>query len=197
MTAPRRRGAGTVDYRCAVTETAAALVERLTAIVPDFPKPGILFRDVTPVFSDPVAFGRVCEALAAPFAIGAGFSAVAGIEARGFALAGGIAAQHQVGVLTVRKAGKLPGEVLSEQYALEYGEAELELRPGQLPQGTRVLVVDDVLATGGTGAATITLLERAGYEAIGFASLLELDGLAGRERLEPRLPVTTLGRVPA
>lgn len=180
-----------------MTETAAALVERLTAIVPDFPSPGILFRDVTPVFSDAVAFGRVCEALAAPFAVGEGFAAVAGIEARGFALAGGIAAQHQVGVLTVRKAGKLPGEVLSEQYALEYGEAELELRPGQLPADTRVLVVDDVLATGGTAAATVTLLERAGYEAIGFAALLELDGLAGRERLEPRLPVQTLGSVPA
>ncbi|KQS07898.1 adenine phosphoribosyltransferase [Curtobacterium sp. MCLR17_007] len=180
-----------------MTETASDLVQRLTTIVPDFPKPGILFRDVTPVFADAVAFGRVCEALAAPFAVGGGFAAVAGIEARGFALAGGIAAQHQVGVLTVRKAGKLPGEVLSEQYALEYGEAELELRPAQLPAGTRVLVVDDVLATGGTGAATITLLERAGYQAIGFAALLELDGLQGRERLEPRLPVTTLGAVPA
>ena len=184
-------------YGWCMTETASDLVQRLTAIVPDFPKPGILFRDVTPVFADAVAFGRVCEALAAPFAVGGGFAAVAGIEARGFALAGGIAAQHQVGVLTVRKAGKLPGEVLSEQYALEYGEAELELRPAQLPAGTRVLVVDDVLATGGTGAATITLLERAGYEAIGFAALLELDGLAGRERLETRLPVTTLGAVPA
>ncbi len=180
-----------------MTETAAALVERLTAIVPDFPKPGILFRDVTPVFSDPVAFGRVCEALAAPFAVGAGFQAVAGIEARGFALAGGIAAQHQVGVLTVRKAGKLPGEVLSEQYALEYGEAELELRPGQLPQGTRVLVVDDVLGDRRHGGGHRHAARARGYEAIGFASLLELDGLAGRERLEPRLPVTALGRVPA
>lgn len=85
-----------LPYRWRVTETAAALVERLTALVPDFPKPGVLFRDVTPVFSDAVAFGRVCEALAAPFAVGAGFDAVAGIEARGFALAGGIAAQHQV-----------------------------------------------------------------------------------------------------
>ncbi|WIB66007.1 adenine phosphoribosyltransferase [Curtobacterium sp. MCBD17_035] len=177
-----------------MTEHAASLVERLTAVVPDFPKPGILFRDVTPVFADPVAFSTVCGALAEPFT---DVEAVAGKEARGFALAGGIAVQRGRGVLTVRKAGKLPGEVLSEQYALEYGEAAVELRPGQLPEGTRVLVVDDVLATGGTAEATITLLERAGYHAVGFAALLELDGLGGRARLEGRLPVHTLGTAPA
>jgi adenine phosphoribosyltransferase len=177
-----------------MTESAAAMVERLTTVVPDFPKTGVMFRDVTPVFADPAAFGAVCDALAGPFE---DIEAVAGIEARGFALAGGIAARLGVGVLTVRKAGKLPGEVLSEQYALEYGEAELELRPGQLASGTRVLVVDDVLATGGTALATVTLLERAGYAPVGFAALLELDGLEGRHRLVPRLPVHTLGSAPA
>lgn len=185
------RDASSVD---AMTESVTALVHRLTAVVPDFPKPGVLFRDVTTVFADPVGFSAICRALAEPFA---GIEAVAGIEARGFALAGGIAAQLGIGVLTVRKAGKLPGEVLSQQYALEYGEAELELRPGQLASGTRVLVVDDVLATGGTAGATVTLLERAGYHVVGFAALLELDGLEGRRTLAPRLPVHTLDTVPA
>jgi adenine phosphoribosyltransferase len=177
-----------------MSDSVTDLVHRLTAVVPDFPKTGVLFRDVTPVFADPVGFRRVCEGMAEPFD---GIEAVAGIEARGFALAGGIAAQLGVGVLTVRKAGKLPGEVLSQQYALEYGEAELELRPGQLAHGTRVLVVDDVLATGGTAEATVSLLERAGYDPIGFAALLELDGLEGRRRLAARLPVHTLDTVPA
>ncbi|KQO64859.1 adenine phosphoribosyltransferase [Curtobacterium sp. Leaf261] len=174
--------------------SASALVQRLTAVVPDFPKPGIMFRDVTPVFADAEAFSAVCAALAEPFPE---FDAVAGIEARGFALAGGIAAQRGVGVLTVRKAGKLPGDVLSEAYALEYGEAAVEIRPGQMPAGSRVLIVDDVLATGGTSEATLTLLERAGYTAVGFSALLELDGLEGRARLEPRLTVHTLGSAPA
>jgi adenine phosphoribosyltransferase len=177
-----------------MSESVTELVQRLTAVVPDFPKTGVLFRDVTPVFADGVGFATVCEALSAPFS---DVQAVAGIEARGFALAGGIAAQLGLGVLTVRKAGKLPGEVLSEQYALEYGEAELELRPGQLAHGTRVLVVDDVLATGGTANATVTLLERAGYEVVGFAALLELDGLEGRARLASRVAVHTLDVVPA
>jgi adenine phosphoribosyltransferase len=183
-------------YRGAMTAADASdLVDRLTAVVPDFPKPGILFRDITPVFADAEAFSVVCAALAEPFE--GGFAAVAGIEARGFALAGGIAAQTSTGVLTVRKAGKLPGEVLSESYALEYGEATIELRPGQLPAGSRVLVVDDVLATGGTAEASITLLERAGYEVVGIAVLLELDGLGGRDRLASRLPVHALASAPA
>ena len=174
---------------------ASALVDRMIAVVPDFPVPGILFRDVTPLFSDADAFATVTAALSEPF--DGAFTAVAGIEARGFALAGGIAIEQGVGVLTVRKAGKLPGEVLSESYALEYGEATLELRPSQLPPGTRVLVVDDVLATGGTADATVTLLERAGYEVVGIAVLLELDGLPGRDRLASRLPVHALSSAPA
>ncbi|BDZ50135.1 adenine phosphoribosyltransferase [Frondihabitans sucicola] len=174
---------------------ASALVDRLTAVVADFPQPGILFRDITPVFADAEAFSVVCAALSEPF--DGSFAAVAGIEARGFALAGGIGAQTGTGVLTVRKAGKLPGEVLSESYALEYGEATIELRPGQLPRGSRVLVVDDVLATGGTAEASITLLERAGYEVVGVAVLLELDGLAGRDRLASRVPVHALASAPA
>lgn len=177
------------------TTDVSALLDDLIAVVPDFPKPGILFRDVTPLFSDADAFATVTTALSEPF--DGSFQAVAGIEARGFALAGGIAIEQGVGVLTVRKAGKLPGEVLSESYALEYGEATLELRPSQLPKGTRVLVVDDVLATGGTAEATVTLLERAGYEVVGLAVLLELDGLGGRDRLAPRLPVHALGSAPA
>ena len=174
---------------------ASALVDRMIAVVPDFPVPGILFRDVTPLFSDADAFATVTAALSEPF--DGAFTAVAGIEARGFALAGGIAIEQGVGVLTVRKAGKLPGEVLSESYALEYGESTLELRPSQLPPGTRVLVVDDVLATGGTADATVTLLERAGYEVVGIAVLLELEGLPGRERLASRIPVHALGSAPA
>jgi adenine phosphoribosyltransferase len=166
---------------------ASALVDRMIAVVPDFPVPGILFRDVTPLFSDADAFATVTAALSEPF--DGAFQAVAGIEARGFALAGGIAIEQGVGVLT--------GEVLSESYALEYGEATLELRPSQLPAGTRVLVVDDVLATGGTAEATVTLLERAGYEVVGVAVLLELDGLPGRERLGSRLPVHALSSAPA
>ena len=174
---------------------ASALVDRLVAVVPDFPKPGILFRDVTPLFSDSDAFAQVTAALSEPF--DGAFAAVAGIEARGFALAGGIAIEQGVGVLTVRKAGKLPGEVLSESYSLEYGEATLELRPAQLPAGTAVLVVDDVLATGGTAEATVTLLERAGYKVVGVAVLLELEGLGGRDRLASRLPVHALATAPA
>ena len=184
---------GSVDGM--TTSDAASLVDRLTALVPDFPKPGILFRDVTPVFSDADAFASVTAALSEPF--DGSFTAVAGIEARGFALAGGIAIEQGVGVVTVRKAGKLPGEVLSESYALEYGEATLEVRPGQLPQGARVLVVDDVLATGGTALATVTLLQRAGYEVVGIAVLLELDGLGGRDRLASTVPVHALTSAPA
>lgn len=154
----------------------------LTRTVPDFPEPGILFRDLTPVFADAAAFAAVVDELAAPF-VGR-FDVVAGVEARGFPLAGAIAARHDAGMLLVRKAGKLPGERVAETYALEYGSAELELATGLLAPGARVLVVDDVLATGGTLRAAARLAERAGAEVVGLAVVLELADLDGRSVLD-------------
>ena len=149
--------------------------------VPDFPEPGILFRDLAPVFADGDAFHAIVDDLATAF--DGRFDAVAGVEARGFVLAAAVAYATGSGVLVVRKAGKLPGQVLRETYDLEYGSASLELEPDRLPQGSRVLVLDDVLATGGTLAASARLIERAGYAVAGFGVVLELAGLGGRERL--------------
>jgi adenine phosphoribosyltransferase len=164
--------------------------------VPDFPRPGILFKDLTPLFADGAALRRVIDALVADQA-GAGFDLVAGIEARGFVLAGGIAYAAGVGMLAIRKAGKLPRTALAESYALEYGEATLEVHADAITGGVltdaRVLVVDDVLATGGTLAATLTLVERAGGRVSGIGVVLELAGLGGRERLAP-WPVAALLR---
>ncbi|AYF99314.1 adenine phosphoribosyltransferase [Protaetiibacter intestinalis] len=163
---------------------ATAYLDALTRVIPDFPEPGILFRDLTPVFADGPALTAVADALVAPFA--GGFDVIAGVEARGFALAAAAAARSGHGLLLVRKAGKLPGATLSESYALEYGEATLQVHAGQLPAGTRVLLVDDVLATGGTLGASQRLIERAGWVLAGTAVVLELEGLGGRERLAPR-----------
>ena len=163
---------------------AAAHLARLTRTIPDFPEPGIQFRDLTPVFADAAAFSAVADALVAPFE--GAYDIVAGVEARGFALAAAVAARSGHGLLLVRKAGKLPGETISESYALEYGEATLEVHTGQLPAGSRVLLVDDVLATGGTLAASQRLIERAGWVLAGTAVVMELAGLGGRERLAPR-----------
>jgi adenine phosphoribosyltransferase len=156
-------------------------LRRLLVSVPDFPGPGILFRDLAPVFADGGAFRAIVDELVERYE--GGFDAVAGVEARGFVLAAAAAYAAGVGVLVVRKAGKLPGEVLSESYDLEYGRATLELEPRRLPDASRVLVLDDVLATGGTLGASARLIERAGYTVAGFGVLLELEGLGGRERL--------------
>jgi len=156
-------------------------LERLLVSVPDFPEPGILFRDLAPVFADGDAFRAIVDELVSRF--DGRFDAVAGVEARGFVLAAAAAYAAGVGVLVVRKAGKLPGDVLSESYQLEYGTATLELEPRRLPEASRVLVLDDVLATGGTLAATARLIERAGYAVAGFGVLLELEELDGRDRL--------------
>lgn len=152
----------------------------LLASYPDFPRPGILFRDLNPVFADAGAFRAIVDELSDG---SQGFDAVAGIEARGFLLAAAVGYAAGAAVLAVRKGGKLPGTVLTEEYDLEYGSARLELAAGQLPAGTRVLVLDDVLATGGTIAATSLLIERAGYHLAGIGVVLELAGLAGRTRL--------------
>ncbi|TFC30931.1 adenine phosphoribosyltransferase [Cryobacterium sp. TMT1-19] len=160
---------------------AADHVNALLASYQDFPQVGILFRDLNPVFADAAAFRALIDELAGRFQ--GEFDAVAGIEARGFLLAAAIGYAADVAVLVVRKGGKLPGSVLSEEYDLEYGSACLELEIGQLAPGARVLVVDDVLATGGTIAATARLIERAGYRLTGVGVVLELTELVGRTRL--------------
>jgi adenine phosphoribosyltransferase len=153
--------------------------------VPDFPKPGIVFKDLMPLFADGAAFARAMDSIVDHHGRTA-FDIVAGIEARGFVIAAAVAYATGVGVVPVRKAGKLPRRTLSATYALEYGEATLEVHVDAFTAGQRVLVVDDVLATGGTAAATLGLIERAGGSVIGFSVLLELEFLGARERLRPR-----------
>lgn len=167
------------------------IIQRMLTI-PDFPSPGILFRDLTPVFAHGESFRSVVDALVQPFA--GKFDAVAGLEARGFLLAAAAAIDAGVGVLPIRKEGKLPGEVLRETYELEYGAATFEVSPRALPEGTRVLVLDDVLATGGTIAASVSLIERAGWKVAGVAVVLELEALRGRSQLDGR-DVVSLVRI--
>jgi len=162
----------------------AALVDSLIASIPDFPTRGITFRDLTPVFADGPALRALASAITAPFE--GRFDYLGGLEARGFLIAGAASILSGAGVLSVRKAGKLPRAVLSQEYALEYGSSALEVHVDQLPPGSRVLIVDDVLATGGTALAAANLIERAGWHVAGFAVALELDGLGGRAKLEDR-----------
>lgn len=164
--------------------TAARLVEQNTAIIENFPKPGITFRDLTPVFADGASLRAVTEALVAPFA--GRIDAVAGVEARGFLLAASAAYALGLGVLVIRKPGKLPREVISESYDLEYGSTSLEVQPSDFPVGTRILLLDDVLATGGTLAASSRLMERAGWVVAGVSVVLELEELDGRANLAGR-----------
>lgn len=168
----------------------ARLVASRTLDVPDFPKPGILFKDLTPLFADGKVFRQVVDGIVETYQAD-GFDVVAGIEARGFMLAAAVAYASGVGVVPIRKAGKLPRATHAESYALEYGEATLEVHENAFGGGQRVLVLDDVLATGGTAAATLSLVERAGGRIAGFAVLLELGFLNGRERLAGR-PVRAL-----
>ncbi len=168
----------------------SAVVERLCATVPDYPEPGIVFKDLTPVFADGPALKLVVDSIVAKFA--GKFDAVAGVEARGFLLAAAAAYATGTGVITIRKAGKLPRDVYAESYALEYGEATLELHQEDVPAGTRVLILDDVLATGGTLGAAATLLERTGAVVAGIGVVLEIDALPGRENLSGREIVSLL-----
>ncbi|SNS49211.1 adenine phosphoribosyltransferase [Geodermatophilus pulveris] len=174
------------------------LIASLTVEIPDFPQPGVVFRDLTPVFADGPAFGRMVEGLAAPAEVdpraaalaAAGgrepaFDVVVGVEARGFLLAAAVALQAGVGVVPVRKAGKLPRERLSAHYALEYGTATLEVHTDSIAPGQRVLLVDDVLATGGTLAASTSLVEGLGGVVVAVSVVVELVGLGGRQRLAP------------
>jgi adenine phosphoribosyltransferase len=166
-----------------VTETAAEALQRLIVDVPDYPEPGVVFKDITPLLADHTAFSAVIEALAAAGRDESGATAVdkvVGMEARGFILAAPVALALGSGFVPVRKAGKLPRETHAVSYALEYGEATLEVHRDAIAPGERVLLVDDVLATGGTVAATRELVEACGGVAVGVAVLMELSFLPGR-----------------
>jgi adenine phosphoribosyltransferase len=154
--------------------------------VPDYPKPGVMFKDITPLLADPAAFSALVDALAA-LATRHGADKVVGLEARGFILAAPAAARAGLGFVPVRKAGKLPGATLTQAYELEYGTAEIEVQQDAFAVGDRVLVIDDVLATGGTAEASLELIRRTGAQVAGVAVLLELGFLGGRERLAPAL----------
>ena len=159
------------------------LLARLVADVPDFPEPGILFKDITPLLADHDGFTQVVEALAAPGRDGSGTTTVTkvlGMESRGFILGAPVALALGAGFVPVRKAGKLPRATYAVSYALEYGEATLELHRDAVAPGERVLLVDDVLATGGTLDATCRLVEQCGGVVAGVSVLMELAALGGR-----------------
>lgn len=150
--------------------------------IPDFPKPGILFKDITPVLSDPLALKEAVALLSAPFVDG-GLTAVVGMEARGFIFGALVAQTLGVGFVPLRKPGKLPATVRSIAYDLEYGSATLEVHADALNTDDRVLIVDDLLATGGTAAASCQLVEALGASVAALAFMVELKGLGGREKL--------------
>ena len=156
--------------------------------IPDYPKPGVLFKDITPLLGDADAFGDVVEAMAATFGP---VDKVVGIEARGFILAAPVAYEIRAGFVPVRKKGKLPAATYCEEYELEYGSAALEVHRDAFRPGEQVLIVDDVLATGGTARATASLIRRAGAQVMGVAVLMELSFLKGRLAV-PDLEVRSL-----
>lgn len=164
-----------------------ALTERVLARirdVPDYPRPGVLFKDINPLLADGPLFAELVEALAERYA--GRVDAVAGVEARGFVLAAPLAVRLGIAFVPVRKAGKLPGDLHTAAYDLEYGSAQLEVQVDAFAPQARVVVVDDVLATGGTANAACDLVERAGALVVEFAVLMELGFLAGRARLVGR-----------
>ncbi|WP_438959252.1 adenine phosphoribosyltransferase [Nereida sp.] len=151
--------------------------------IPDFPHEGIMYRDVTTLFADPRGFRIAIDQLLHPYA-GTDIDRIVGLEARGFILGGAIAHQLSVGFVPIRKKGKLPGKTLSQDYTLEYGEATMEIHDDAIQPGEKVLVVDDLLATGGTAEAGIKLLEKLGAEIVGCAFVIDLPDLGGRAKLE-------------
>lgn len=165
--------------------TEELLLSRIRDVA-DYPKPGVTFKDITPLLADPAAFKALTGALT-EMCVRNGATKIVGLEARGFILAAPVAVSAGIGFIPVRKAGKLPGATLSQAYELEYGSAEIEVHAEDLSAGDRVMVVDDVLATGGTAEASLELIRRAGADVAGVAVLMELGFLGGRARLEPAL----------
>lgn len=165
--------------------TSELLLSRIRD-VPDYPEPGVMFKDITPLLADPEAFAALTEALA-DLAVRYGATKIVGLEARGFILGAPAALRAGLGFIPVRKAGKLPGATLSQSYDLEYGSAEIEVHAEDLAADDRVMVIDDVLATGGTAEASLRLIRRAGAQVAGVAVLMELGFLGGRAKLETAL----------
>lgn len=158
--------------------------------IPDFPEPGVVFKDITPLFAHADAFSRLIKGLAEPFR-DSGITQVAGIEARGFTLAAPIAVELGAGFIPIRKPGKLPYRTVTEEYALEYGTDRLEVHIDAANADDRVLIVDDVIATGGTAAAALKLMETIGAQVAGFSVFIELAFLNGKEHL-PEVPYHAL-----
>jgi adenine phosphoribosyltransferase len=172
------------------SEDPMKYVRSLVRDIPDFPQRGILFRDITPILADPRAFHITLDAMAERF-IGQHVDAIVAVESRGFIFGGALAARLNASFVPVRKPGKLPAATDRVAYALEYGKGELEMHCDALPSGARVVVVDDLLATGGTAAASGELVRKQGANLIAYAFVIELEGLAGRSRLTP-VPVVSL-----
>ncbi|MEP6486900.1 adenine phosphoribosyltransferase [Microcoleus vaginatus GB2-A3] len=158
--------------------------------IPDFPKPGILFRDITTLLRDPQGLRYTIDSLAEKCSA-MSVDYVVGMESRGFIFGAPLAYKMGIGFIPVRKPGKLPGAVHFAEYELEYGVDQLEMHRDAMASGSRVLIVDDLIATGGTAAATAKLLEQAGCELVGFAFIIELQALGGRQKL-PDVPIVTL-----
>lgn len=171
-----------------MSEHLAQLIAENTRDIPDFPSPRVIFKDLTPLFGSASAFEAVLDELAQRHA--GNVDVIAGVEARGFIVGAALAQRMGVGFVPIRKKGKLPGDVIEQSYDLEYGSAVIEMQRGAVSAGQRILVVDDVLATGGTGAAACTLVEACGASVVGFDALVELKFLNGRSVLS-KWPVTT------
>ncbi|WP_072715857.1 adenine phosphoribosyltransferase [Rhodothermus profundi] len=174
-----------------MNETALEALKQAIRTVPDFPEPGIQFKDITPVLGHPELLRLAIDALLAPFQEEA-ITKVVGIESRGFILGGMLAHHLEAGFVPVRKKGKLPYQTLAETYQLEYGTDTIEMHVDAIKPGDRVLIHDDVIATGGTAEATVRLVERAGGQVVGCAFLIELTALQGRKRLPAHVPIHTV-----
>jgi len=157
-------------------------LKKTIRVIPDFPKPGVSYKDISTLFRDPVGFKSAMDRMVERFD-GEKLDAIAGIDARGFAIASVLAYRLDVGLILVRKAGKLPADVEAERYSLEYGEATMEVHKDAVEAGQRIVVIDDLLATGGTAAASGRIFERLGARVEGYGFLVELDYLDGRKQL--------------
>lgn len=158
-------------------------LEALIRTIPDYPKPGIMFRDITTLLADPKGLKKAIKGMAKPFEDDK-VDAVAGIEARGFILGGAIADRLECGFIPIRKKGKLPGKTIGQEYTLEYGVDVIEIHEDAIKDGARILVVDDLIATGGTAEAAVKLVQRSGGKIVGATFIVDLPDLGGMKRLE-------------